>query len=132
VLGTLLARHRAALATPLPELLVPVPLHDARLRHRGYNQADELARYMSRALGLPRAPLLLERTRATSAQSLASGAERRQRVRGVFRCTRPLQGERLALIDDVLTTGSTAQAAAEALLAAGAGPIELWVVGDAR
>lgn len=132
VLGTLLARRRAALPAPLPQRLVPVPLHASRLRQRGYNQADELARAMSVALGLPRAPGLLERTRATAAQSLASGVQRRQGVRGAFRCTQRLNGERLALIDDVLTTGSTAQAAAEALVAAGAGPIELWVIGDAR
>jgi len=132
VLGTLLALRRARLPAPLPELLVPVPLHASRLRQRGFNQADELARHAARVLHRPRAPGLLQRVRASAPQSLSGGSERRRRLRGAFRCTRPLAGCTLALIDDVVTTGSTAIAAAEALRDAGARAIELWVVGDAR
>lgn len=129
LLGTLLARERVQCEGPLPDLVVPVPLHAARLRERGYNQAAELARFAARALSLPLDCGLLTRQRYTREQSHLHLPERRRNVSGAFATARALHGApRLALVDDVVTTGSTVVAAAAALRAAGAGPVELWVV----
>ena len=113
-----------------PDVIVPVPLHRQRLRLRGYNQALEIARPLARALNAPLEPLLLERVRATSAQSDLPIAERVRNVRGAFavRQGARLDGLKIALVDDVMTTGSTAQAAAQTLRAAGADEVWVWVV----
>lgn len=139
--GTLLARERLALGGPWPALLVPVPLHPLRLRERGYNQAAELARFAGKAIGLPVDAQLLERVRATRPQSGLGAAGRTANVAGAFRARRfsggdsrrgaGLSGLRIALLDDVITTGSTAAAAAQALRAAGATAVELWAVAHA-
>ena len=138
--GRLLARQRAAQggALPgcvLPERVVPVPLHPRRLRERGYNQADEIARYVAAELGLRRMARALERIRDTPAQSRLRAAPRRRNLTGAFlahpRAVAALAGRRIALIDDVVTTGSTARAAAAALLAAGAAQVELWTLARA-
>ena len=134
VFGRLLACARRRIGTrvpgaaPLPDLVVPVPLHLRRLRERGYNQSADLARFAARTLRLPLDAHALERRRATGVQSSLPAADRAANVAGAFRGVRPLQGLRIALVDDVLTTGSTASAAAAALAAAGAGGVELWVV----
>jgi len=137
VFGTLLARQRCregrdgSAAEPLPELIVPVPLHLSRLRERGYNQSADLARMAALALRVPHDACALLRCRATAAQSALPAAPRTTNVAGAFRAERALQGLRIALVDDVLTTGSTAAAAAAALVAAGARGVELWVVAHA-
>jgi ComF family protein len=128
LLGTLLARHRAALPECLPQLVAPVPLHPRRLLQRGYNQAGEIARFAARPLGLSVDFKLLRRVRNTQAQSALPASGRRANTRGAFVANRELAGLRVALVDDVMTTGSTAQAAAMALTAAGATDIELWVL----
>jgi ComF family protein len=138
LLGTLLARERMQIApgvesAPLPDLVVPVPLHPRRLRERGYNQAAELARFAARSLALPLDLSLLRRTRATKGQTDLSALERTVNVAAAFASTRRLlHAPRVALVDDVVTTGSTVRAAAAALQAAGAGAVELWVVARAR
>jgi ComF family protein len=133
LLGTLLARERLHCEAPLPDLIVPLPLHPLRLRERGYNQAAELARFAARELALPLDRGLLRRARATRGQTGLNAHARALNVAGAFAATRPLPGApRLALVDDVVTTGSTVLAAAATLRAAGAGSIELWVVARAR
>jgi ComF family protein len=129
--GTLLARARRLAGGGLPDLAVPVPLHLRRLRERGYNQSADLARFAARALALPVDARALERLRATEVQSRLPASARATNVEGAFRAARALQGLRVALVDDVLTTGSTAAAAAAALRAAGADGVELWVVARA-
>jgi len=114
-------------------LLVPVPLHRTRLRARGFNQALLLARALGRRRGLQVAPRLLVRTRATEAQARLAAAERRRNLHGAFAVRFPrLCCERsLVLVDDVLTTGATADACARALLAAGAARVDVYTVGRA-
>lgn len=130
-LGLLLAEARLASEGPMPELIVPVPLHCDRLRERGYNQALELAHFAGRRLGVRVRAQALLRTRATKAQSGLAAAERSGNVQGCFsadaRETVQVGGKRIALVDDVLTTGSTALEAARCLKGAGAAEIEIWV-----
>jgi ComF family protein len=119
----MLRRLRAA---DRPQALVPIPLHLSRLRSRGYDQALELARPLARGLGLDLEANLLVRQRATRAQSELSAATRRDNVRGAFFAARTGLVH-VALLDDVLTTGATLQAAARALHQAGIARVDAWV-----
>lgn len=135
LLGMLLARERRALGAPWPDLVVPVPLHRARYLERGFNQAAVIAGHAARGLGLRLAGGVLERCRATAEQSHLRGAARAGNVAGAFRvpprARSALPARRVALVDDVLTTGSTAREASRALLGAGAAAVELWVAARA-
>ena len=128
VLGTLLAQAHQAVRHELPDLIVPMPLHSMRYRERGFNQAQEIARFAARRLGVGVDTRSLLRRVATQEQSGLSVLERRKNVRGAFEAVRSLRGRRVALVDDVLTTGSTALAASTALMEAGAAEVELWAV----
>ncbi len=108
-----------------PQALVPVPLHASRLRRRGYDQALELARPLARHLGLPLVTGL-RRVRATAAQSELDAATRRRNLRNAFAAAGPLPAH-VALVDDVMTTGATVQAAARALRRAGVARVDAWV-----
>jgi ComF family protein len=112
-------------------LVVPVPLHRSRLRARGYNQALLLARGLARRRHLAVAPRMLERVRATAEHATLGATARRANVRGAFRvrpgCT--LTHGTVVLVDDVFTTGATADACAQALRAAGAGAVHVYTVG---
>ena len=128
VLGELLAREHRRRGWELPDCIVPMPLHVARLRERGFNQALEIARFAAASLGARVDSRILVRSVATREQSGLSLEARRKNVRGAFEVARPLPHERIALLDDVVTTGSTAMAAIDALKAAGARQIELWAI----
>lgn len=132
VLGGLMARRLAGRAEPLPELLVPVPLADARLRRRGYNQALELGRELARALSLRLAPQAARRVRATQEQTRLDAAARRRNVRGAFAVDpAALRGRHVALLDDVVTTGATMAELARVVRAAGAARVEAWAAARA-
>ena len=124
-----MARFMAPLVGPLPEnaLLIPVPLHRWRVATRGFNQSVLVAREIGRTQGLPVAADLLRRTRATPPLKGMSFSQRRRTVAGAFavRDKAALAGRTILLIDDVLTTGSTANACARALRRAGAARVEL-------
>lgn len=132
-LGAALVRRLRALdGTRRPDVLVPVPLHPSRLRARGYNQALELARSVAPALDLPLRAGALRRVRSTPPQTgMTSRRERRRNLAGAFVAPRPLGGAAVALLDDVLTTGATAEAAARALRRAGAARVEVWAAARA-
>jgi ComF family protein len=102
------------------DALVPVPLHRARLRERGYNQAAEIGRTLARELRLPLLQRGVDRRGSSRSQIGQSAEQRRASVATAFRVRRSLAGARLAIVDDVLTTGATANALAAALRAAGA------------
>ena len=109
-------------AGPLPaDLIIPVPLHAARWRERGYNQSMLLARQLSRASGLPLVEEALTRIRATAPQITLNAAEREANVSGAFEARADLvHGRRVLLVDDVCTTGATLAAGSHALKQAGA------------
>ena len=109
-------------AAGAPALVTAVPLHPARLRERGYDQAACLGEALADAIGAPYVRDVLVRTRATLAQSGLTGRERRQNVAGAFRVARPawVRGRQVLLVDDVLTTGATLHEALAALRAEGA------------
>ncbi len=130
-LGMLLAATLRTAALPRPDLVMPVPLHLDRLRARGYNQALQLARQVGRQVKAPVVADQLQRVRATAPQQGLAATTRKQNLRGAFAVRQRLSGQRILLVDDVLTTGATARECAAALRAAGAAVIEVAVVGRA-
>ena len=113
------------------DLIIPVPLHALRLRERGYNQSMEIARGLGDRLGLPVVGSLCERVRDTPAQLGLPWKERRENVRGAFSCTSALEGKRVAVVDDVMTTGATLGEVASVLKQFGAPRVVNWVVARA-
>ncbi len=115
------------------DLLVPVPLHPRRLRERGFNQSALLAQALARPLGRPCRADALVRRRDTAPQAGLSAAERRRNVRQAFavRRTAAVAGRIVTLVDDVITTGATAQACARALSGSGAAEVRLLTIARA-
>lgn len=112
------------------DLVVPVPLHPTKQREREFNQAELIAVGLARALNLPWRTDLLRRKAATRTQTLLSKVQRANNVRHAF-APHPrvkLNGARVILVDDVLTTGATTSACARVLRAAGAGEVCVWTV----
>lgn len=113
---------------PKPSALVPVPLHDSRLRRRGYDQAQELARALARALQVPLLSEALVRTRATAPQSELDAGARRRNLRRAFEVRAgAVLPDHVTLVDDVMTTGATLEAAAKRLRRAGVARVDAWV-----
>lgn len=129
---------------PPPDLILPIPLSAERLRERGYNQAHEIARRLRlpppspSPLPSPPSPPLgrqsrlcaqtLLRVRHTGQQALLPLDERRGNLRGAFAVVKPVHGLRIAIVDDVMTSGATLHEAAHALRRAGAAEVQAWVV----
>lgn len=132
VLAERLAAAVEAAGDPRADLVVPVPLGPRRLAERGFNQAWELARRVAKRVGVAADPHLLLRVRDAEHQLALKPAQRRANVRGSFavepRRRAVVQGRRIALVDDVMTTGATADEAARVLLQAGAASVAVWVV----
>ncbi len=119
---------------PMPaDVIVPVPLHTARLRERGYNQAALLAREMARQVGLALNEQTLVRQRATASQVKLDARQRRENVHDAFRCSGDaLTGKQVLLIDDVCTTGATLAACAVALHEGGARSVQALTLARPR
>lgn len=132
VLGELLARSVEPVGLHLDvDCIVPVPLHPERHAERGFNQSAEIARRAARLLGRPCDEGAFRRRRETRPQVGLGPDERRRNIAGAFESIRPIRGRRLVIVDDVLTTGATAGALAEAALAAGACCVDVWCVARA-
>lgn len=112
----------------LPDCIIPMPLHPAKLRERGFNQSALLAASLARKLDLKLLANACQRVRDTPPQSALPWKERRKNVRNAFRCDIDLAGKRVALVDDVLTTGASLNALADAVQKRGASEIHAWVV----
>lgn len=116
--------HGAWIRRIAPDAVIPVPLHAKRRRMRGFNQAALLARQIARLSGIPLEEKLLVRTQNTGRQKELNAHERKNNLKNAFQTTKKIvQLEKVLLIDDIYTTGSTADAAAAALLQAGVNKI---------
>jgi ComF family protein len=142
-LGAMLAEAIAQLLPEAPTdmLVVPVPLHRTKNRQRGFNQARALAQAAIESLAkthpawkLRLAPSTLMRLRATETQAGLTPTQRRKNVRGAFKVSDPaaVRGQNVLLVDDILTTGATARAAAQSLMRAGAASVYVATLARAR
>lgn len=140
LLAARLSRAIALAQVEPPDLIVPVPLSTQRLRERGYNQAHEIARRLALPSGMQSqsasqaqrqsrlCALTLMRVRHTDQQAQLPLDERRGNLRGAFAVVKPVHGLRVAIVDDVMTSGATLHEAALALQRAGARDVQAWVV----
>jgi ComF family protein len=138
VLGVLLAQAVRERGESLPAMLIPVPLHRARWRERGFNQAAAIARHAGRMLGVPLAGHAAVRVRDTPSQTTLDVQARRRNLRGAFAVASARQRKRLsdaghvAIVDDVITTGSTVKELRAVLLGTGVGRVDVWAVARAE
>jgi ComF family protein len=117
-LGQLMGSRLLDCQFPSVDMIVPVPLHNARLRRRGFNQSTILAQGISSVIQKPVNENVLRRTKYTSTQTKRGRYERWKNVEGLFTCPEPLpiENKHILLVDDVVTTGSTLEAAGSSLL----------------
>ena len=126
-----LRTNRHLLSHPLPTSLIPMPLHDSRLKERGFNQALEIARPISRALNIPLDTRGVMRVKPTAAQHSLNALARKQNMQQAFVATKDYTHACIAIIDDVVTTQATVSALSRTLRAAGATRIEIWCIARA-
>ncbi len=128
-IAELAGTHLAQLAAsrPRPDLIVAMPLHQDRLRERGFNQAVEIARVVAALLHIPLATDCVLRIRATEPQAGLPLERRRKNLRNAFACAQDLSGKQVAMVDDVMTSGASLDELARTLKAAGAARVECWV-----
>lgn len=124
--GKLLSKHRQA--CEMPDLLLPMPLHPKRLKERGFNQALEIARIVARELRIPMDTGMSKRIKFSAPQATLPLKQRVKNMRNAFICQPGLQGKKVALLDDVMTTGASLNALAAAVKKAGAVRVECWVI----
>ncbi len=113
---------------PYPDIVMPMPIAAARLRERGFNQAEEIARHACADFRIGLCHGIVQRTAASLPQASLPWRERAGNVRGVFTCNADLNGKTVAVIDDVLTTGATLDELAAVLKRAGARAVIGWIV----
>ena len=124
----LLGEALAGIEASRPDLLIPMPLSPQRLRERGFNQAQEIARLVGARLQIEVAPDICRKIVETPPQATLPWKERARNVRGAFVCDADLEGLRVAVVDDVITTGSTLNEFARVLRRTGAIEVAGWVV----
>ena len=112
---------------PLPDFIVPVPLHPKRYRERGFNQSQEIATTVARQLGVPLHLTLCQRIKYTPPQSLLHAKQRHKNIRNAFSVSTFPQGSNIVIFDDVMTTGATVSELVKILKQAGAGNVWIWV-----
>ena len=125
LLGALMAHHLKK-RTPYPQQIIPVPLHHRRYQQRGFNQAIEIARPIAHTLEIPLNLTSCRRHRNTSPQSRLAAKERRHNLKGAFSVIKEPGVEHVAIIDDVVSTGTTVNELARALRRAGVKRIDVW------
>lgn len=132
LLGELLAvrlrEEQCVESRSLPQVVVPVPLHPLRLLQRSFNQATEIARWVTTTLNLRLHPELLRRVVNTPRQTGLTRKERLRNVQAAFEVTTDLSGQRIAVLDDVMTSGATSRELVAVLRRAGAAEVQVWTV----
>lgn len=118
-------------ASALPDVIIPVPLHPLRLQQRGFNQALEMGRYISRHLGVSLLPHACVRNKDTLSQTELSWNKRHTNMRNAFECTTSLQHKHVALLDDVMTSGATLHELTKVVRKQGASKVSVWVIARA-
>ncbi|MDD2723816.1 MAG: ComF family protein [Methylovulum sp.] len=126
LLGHLLAGHLQKTAEK-PELILPVPLHNSRYRQRGFNQAIEIARTVSKEIQVPLDLHTCRRRHDTPHQSNLTAKQRRKNIKNAFAVVKPITVRHVAVLDDVMTTGSTVHELAKVLKKAGVARVDVWV-----
>lgn len=111
-----------------PDLLIPMPMHPQRLKERGFNQALEIAKIISRNTDIKLDYTSCIRSRHTAPQASLPHKERVKNMRGAFSCTHDLTGKDIVILDDVITTGASLNELATTLKQAGAASVECWVI----
>jgi ComF family protein len=129
--GRVLAGKVRDSGSALPECIIPVPLHSRRMKDRGFNQALEISRFAAGQLQLKLDYRLLYRNRATEPQFELGPAQRKKNMEGAFSLTGTPDYQHVAIVDDVITTGATANAIAALLKATGVITVELWAYAQA-
>ncbi len=129
-LAAMMAKKLASLIdrSNLPDCLLAMPLHPARLKSRGFNQAQLIAKPLSKSLGIPLLNQACRRLRDTPSQTSLPYDARTRNMKDAFGCDADFSGKHVALIDDVMTSGASMNALAKAALAKGATRISAWVV----
>jgi len=116
--------HREKIESLSPDLIIPVPLHSLRLKSRGFNQAEDFALSLSAKLDIPMAVDIIEKIRKTRDQVRLKAVRRLENLHGVFEpIGRPLQGERVIIVDDVFTTGATMREVSSVVTKTGGKPV---------
>jgi len=110
------------------DLIIPMPMHPARLKERGFNQALEIAKLLSKSMQIKLDYTSCQRTKYTPPQASLPFKERIKNIHGVFHCQKNLQGLKVAIVDDVMTTGASLNELAKTLKQAGAAHIECWAI----
>lgn len=134
VLARVIEGSQQAQEIAMPEVLIPVPLHPLRLRARGFNQALELARVLSREVNIPLCSALVVRHRNTRPQSHLTGSERIKNLKQAFTLACPetrVRWRHAAIIDDVVTTMATCNALAEMMKEEGVKRVDVWAIARA-
>ena len=127
-LANLLSQEIVQRRYPLPQLLIPVPLHWTRLLWRGFNQSVELARHISSALDIPISRNLVYRNRKTTSQTLLPFRQRQHNISNCFALRRPLNVASVAIVDDVVTSGATVDQMSQELRKKGAAQVQVWAL----
>ena len=126
LIGELMATSLSANNHLPPSLLTPVPLHPSRYRERGFNQSAEIARTLAKLLNAPLEKHLIKRNIHSVPQMSLPAKARQKNIRGIFSVNRHINGEHITVIDDVMTSGATANEIARVLKKAGASRVDIW------
>lgn len=128
LLTHVLADHLAECVESWPQLILPVPLHKSRLRERGYNQSLEIARLLGKQFNTPVEYQKLQRHHNTNPQSDLNITERRKNIKAAFSLLKPLNVKRVAVVDDVITTGETVAEISRLLKRNGVQQVDIWAL----
>lgn len=131
LLGLLLARHLRNQTALLPELIIPVPLHPKRYQQRGFNQSLEIGKIIARELSIPINNTCCLRVKNTSHQVSLTAKQRHKNIKNAFQVVTPPRAKHVAILDDVMTTGATANELAKVLKLTGVKQVDVWVCAHA-